>query len=367
MTSTNSPGAKDADNSGKTSNIEAAPPKAVTKSADFPVIRKKTVQVNYIIRGSQLNRLGDNSTVDFIANNNKIGAYLRGTSIGRGLTPEEEKKLLPMIISISPNAPEWGQKCLEYWANISTSVSADLGLPLDCSMEYPNEDAAKQADAEEANELNKIQEARKNGRHHEEIFNVRTSLGTPLFPDQYILYRHCLKYSHVARFKEDMYKSNKIRFYLHSSEEEQAAQASKLTVRKKAYSYMMDVFADATKKENIIYVLKETIQKHNEKATTEIKIDTTSNIGVDLAIDMLANNYPEQFIAICSDEKLVMKAFIERCINANLLRRLPNTEAIIYGDSTNVGNNLNDAVVFLENEQNKEIYQTLNARLKAIK
>jgi hypothetical protein len=323
-------------------------------------IKLKVTSTNYA-------RLGDNATMDFIHNKHKIGSSFEpgGTTPLRGLTFEEERKFLPNIIGVSADSDKFTAACDNYWKNISTEVPAETGVELEIGMRYPDQAAADAAEKETVAEKVKVLEARVSNRFYVEKFDVRTKVGTPINLTDYILYRYCLRYSRVAQTPDDIFKSPKIMFYIVSQEAERAVQDQKLRLRRKAYQHYLDIINDRTKASNVSLLLKSRIQAYNLLPSTTTKLSTDNESNIDLTLEAMAVNYPNDFITACTDKQLIMKAFIERCIDANELRRLPNTDAIVFGDNTSLGNTVDEAIVFLTTDANKEVLNTLKARLKA--
>lgn len=329
-------------------------------------VDSRKVFIKLIIGPSAHARLGENSTIEQIHNHRRIGASLgKGGDVVRGLSFEEEKKYLPDVIGVSPQSNDWQKATRNYWANITTEVPPDTGLELEVGFVYPDEESATKGRAEEEKE-----NAAATAMYAQELdyamkFDVRQSVGRPINISDYILYRHCLVYNQCANSPKLTHKSAKIRFYLYSKEAVQADLAIKIKMRQKAYAMYLELIGDRAKVDNVIYVLKDTIQRYNENVLNVEKLDVTNEIGKDVALEKIVNEFPERLIAVLDDKDLPLKAFIERAITAGELKRLPNTDTIVYGDNTPMGNSINETVAYLKNEQNREIFQTIKSRLEA--
>ncbi len=73
----------------------------------------------------------------------------------------------------------------------------------------------------------------------------------------------------------------------------------------------------------------------------------------------------QNFIDYVQDRSWKTKYLINQSLEKEKLRKLPNSEAIYYGDLL-IGLSVNDAVLFLDNElKGKEIRQTLTKEVQA--
>lgn len=332
------------------------------------IIDRREVTIMLRVGASDRARLGENSTIEQIHNHRRIGASLsKGGDVVRGLSFEEEKKYLPDIIGVSVTSNDWAKATRAYWANISAEISPDFGRTLEVGFMYPDEATAEKGRAEERKENALATAAFAEDSDYNLKFTVRGEVGTPININDYILYRYCLVYNKCANSSKLVYKSPKILFYLFNKEAQQADLAIKVKSRQKAYGMYLELIGDRTKVDNVLYVMRELIERYNENPANTEKLELTSDIAKDATLEKLVNAYPERLIAVLEDTELAVKAFIERAIVAGELKRLPNTDTIIYGDNTHIGNTINEAVAYLKNEANREVLQTIKARLEAFR
>lgn len=273
----------------------------------------------------------------------KIGSSYRGNSVLRGLTILEEKRLLPIIIGISPDSPNWESSTRDYWNNISKDVPLN-GLELEVGLRYDNVD--------DLNYDSKLQEDLE--------FKSKVNLkGTPINPADYILWRYCRVYSRVANDLEDINKSAKIEFYIYSKNKETEAKKAILNLEKEANKLYYTSLAD---REWINHTLRVLISLDKSNKYTALSLENMSEDEKDIAINEYLKNNPSLFLAIGKDKNLQTKSFIESCITKNILQRIPNTSVITFEAET-IGNNLDEAVTFLNNPKNGTVKETLKARL----
>lgn len=272
----------------------------------------------------------------------KIGSQFgTGHDVLRGLDEQEERKFLPHIISANTSSLEWEKATKTYWADISRNVPADVGLKLEIGFIYDDAEKAKQGAATE--------------------IETRHKFGKPIRLADYILYRYCLVYGKVANSLAVAGKSPKIMFYIYSKASELNQEHDKLELENMALKAYFEVMGDPEKVDDILVIFSKRANMEKLVPSDILQKDT---IEKEVLLKRLAIEYSEIFAMIATDKKLSTKSFIERCINAGCLRRVPNTDTIIYGDNDTIGSTIGDAVNFLLDERNSKILNNLNAQMK---
>jgi hypothetical protein len=254
----------------------------------------------------------------------KIGSYLGGRSSGRALTDQECAKYLPRIIGVSPSSPNWDRELESYWANISVNIPSGDGLKLDVSTHHPSEEDA-----------------------------INGTNGEPIKVEDWILWRHCLVYNRIANKLSDVNRTMNIIGYLYSKEEEIKDARTKIEIENKAYANYVSILGNFEAMRQILLYFK-------EPATLRLSKDE-----LEIQIHKKMKEEPARFLAASSDAALPEKAFLERCIIMGELKRIPNTETIIYKENIPIGNDVNEAVAWIKNSNNKEEVEYLKNRLKA--
>lgn len=290
----------------------------MSDNANYPVVKSQKVWILRVKTEPPIPEIGVlvSSIVDSVM---KIGPSFEGGQSRRpkgrvALTVEEEARLMPALVGVQPNHPEWDKRLDDYWHSISVNVPY-TGLELEVGMRYTSAD----------------------------------DLGTPINLAQYVLYRYCLVYRHVANSKADASKAPHIRFYIYSKEEEVKQRQASRSVKDTAFSTRISVQGDDKKVRAIITLFNlQPPEDPNERF---------------LALCELSENDPARFITIATDENLLLKSFIERCITVGVLVRPLNTTLILYNDST-IGHNMEEAVAFLKDASNNQTLQTLQVKLK---
>src|SRR6266403_4273174 len=134
----------------------------------------------------------------------KVGASIKNNDVCRGLSFDEEETYLPMLIGVQPKNDNWQKVTTDYWNNISKLIPKD-GIELEVGFNYKDKESK---DGQPATK--EVDNAFKGESAKEED---KWQFGFPINVVDYVLWRYCLVYSHVANKKEVTSKSHNIRFY----------------------------------------------------------------------------------------------------------------------------------------------------------
>jgi hypothetical protein len=335
---------------------------SVTKSLKVHIKHKKIAT----------HRVGEGVDMNVILNKNKIGSSLRNRSVLRGLSFEEEKIYMPTIIGFPSDAPNFQKACEEYWKDISVVVPppsdskfSDGGLELEVGFVYSSKEAAEKGEAEATSEFTKFNDALEKGKEYNMKFDVRSKVGKPIELNDFVLWRYCLKYGRVANREQDIKKSRKIDFYMTNPQLELKLKKDTVQLRKDAYLAFAKISASPEKSANLFYVLEKERKEYVMK--TQVELNANEPTDVELLLEHVATKKPATFLKAAKDKNIEMRAFIARCIETGHLRRVPNTDRIIYGDNEVIGSSTNDAIAFLMSEKeprNQQVRQELEAKLQ---
>lgn len=280
--------------------------------------------------------------------NVKIGASLRGNTILKGLSFEEEVKYLPSIINVSPKDPAWFEETKNYWSNISVPVPHDNmsnpdlpGRDLSFSINFEDEKFKKAFEASvDLKEKAKIAE---NGTVVEGV-------------DNYVLFKYCLEYSRVAASFALVRKSAKILFYLYSPTTEKSIVKINFEKRMKARNKFIEIINDDTLVDAMLLIYGQDLALFKETSDKHI------------ALEAKIEKNPDLFLKEIGDVNLKYKSFIKKAVNARVIHNPSNTDSYYYGDNNeiNLGNTITDAILYLKNDANAEIKQAIQSRLKTI-
>lgn len=269
----------------------------------------------------------------------KIGASIKNNDVCRGLKFNEEEVYLPQLIGVQPKNDNWQKATTDYWNNISKQVPK-VGIEIEVGFNWKDEENAKKGKlAKEEDKWN---------------------FGFPINIVDYILYRYCLVYSHVANDASEMDKSHKIRFYIYSKAEEIKTTHNALNIKNKAYGKYLEVLSNRNKVEDLLRVIP-------NKDGHILYNPTLSADEQDVLLNQIMIDKPAIFIQYCDDKSLEMKSFISNCITAQKLKKVPNTETIMYGETTIIGNTIEEAVAYLNNDKNAQVLNTLRIQMGIVK
>lgn len=277
----------------------------------------------------------------------KVGASFRGSSTLRGLTFEEEKKYLPDIIGVSSDSPEWAKETRNYWGNITKKCPPKDGVELQIGLRY---------ESQEDYDYDQQLVSTKDG-------NLVNHKGIPINLADYIIWRYCLLYSRVANNESFIGLSPKIEMYLYSKDKEVADKKKVLNSKRDAHNLYFKQIVDRDWVDFVLTVLVAQDKDPERKVSTIQQLQAMSEDEKDLLLDHYATSNPESFVVIGENKDLQTRAFIEQCIAAGKLTRIPNTDTITM-DGTTIGNSIGEAVAFMNNSKNSQALQTLKAQLK---
>ena len=261
----------------------------------------------------------------------KIGSSLtRSGNVNKGVVHEDEARYMPDIVSLRPDDINFRTAVEDYWNNIAVYIPKGDGKEIEVGFQYENEEARNKGEADGT-------------------WETRQKYGKPIVLEDYLLYRYCLVYSRVANTIADIDASNRIRFYLHTREEETRTKYNQLEQTKNATVKLLEFLADRNMVKTLLYIYERT--------------DLEDTRDQDLFLWDEIKNDPQRFITLVADEDLQTRAFIYKCISSGLLSRQPNTEVIFTDDTNILAYTINDAIAALKTERHAPLMTRLRAQL----
>nr|DAH00348.1 MAG TPA: hypothetical protein [Crassvirales sp.] len=281
----------------------------------------------------------------------------------------EVNAYFPALVGLSPNHADFTSRVKAWLSNIQFVVNEN-DVPLDISFVYNTKkdylDFKKKEDAIDENyakvdrtNLSAIKEAIK--RRVDALNTLESEkykIGHPVNLEQYIIYRHCLLYKDVAKDTAVVNSDPSIRFYI-KDEAKEAEKQKKLTeYRMQAMRNFIELNASPTKR-NAVYVA--IVASRNENVS-EALIKTDSE-KTSYLMDYV-NTHPDKFNKLFADKNIVTRAFIETLIVRGELIRSEFNQQISTADGTLIGSNMNGAVAFFNNPDNKDMKELYENKLK---
>lgn len=239
-----------------------------------------------------------------------IGASLGPSGeVATGLSVAEIEKYMPTLLGISASSPSFYKAVSDYFASMTVKVDT-TGVSLQIGMD---------------------------------------DKGNPINLQDYITYRFITINPKVASSKADVRVAHQ--FFLYDPQEETDRKYAQLQMKKNAEKEFIKLTADKKKLELVLTILDPYALRLNPQEQ-------------ELRINSIKESEPERFLVICTDAHLETKAFIEKCLTAEALRRVGN---IFLNGDQKLGDTMEETVLFLEDPKNSELVATLKARVKTFK
>ena len=281
----------------------------------------------------------------------------------------EVNAYFPALVGLSPNHADFTSRVKAWLSNIQFVVNEN-DVPLDISFVYNTKkdylDFKKKEDAIDEDyakvdrtNLSAIKEAIKRRVNAlNTLESEKYKIGRPVNLEQYIIYRHCLLYRDVAKDTAIVNSDPSIRFYI-KDEAKEAEKQKKLTeYRMQAMRNFIELNASPTKR-NAVYIA--IVASRNENVS-EALIKTDSE-KTSYLMDYV-NTHPDKFNKLFADKNIVTRAFIETLIVRGELVRSEFNQQISTADGTLIGSNMNVAVAFFNNPDNKDMKELYENKLK---
>ena len=281
----------------------------------------------------------------------------------------EVNAYFPALVGLSPNHADFTSR-VKAWLSTIQFVVNENDVPLDISFVYNTKkdylDFKKKEDAidEEYAKVDRTNlSAIKEGiKRRVDALNTLESekykIGHPVNLEQYIIYRHCLLYRDVAKDTAVVNSDPSVRFYI-KDEAKEAEKQKKLTeYRMQAMRNFIELNASPTKR-NAVYI---TIVASRNENVSEALVKTDSE-KTSYLMDYV-NTHPDKFNKLFADKNITTRAFIETLIVRGELVRSEFNQQISTADGTLIGSNMNGAVAFFNNPDNKDMKELYENKLK---
>lgn len=244
----------------------------------------------------------------------RIGStYGKNGDVNTGITVKETETLMPHVLGISTGDPAFFKKVKEWFMNLSVDIPAQ-GIELEAGVDKD---------------------------------------GNPLNVNDYIRYKFISQHPYVYKRESSNPdpKNKRYMYILEDKEREQKEKIKKKDSRKGALAEWIKLTANEKKMVQVLRVYGE-FPDNMDKETMEMTLEN------------LAMEDSAKFVRIATNKDLEMKAFIQECLSAEVLRKVGNS----YLDGEEVlGSNMEETLLFLADKKNSETLVTLKARLKQFK
>lgn len=261
--------------------------------------------------------------------------------IGTGLTPAEEKILIPALLGIEVNA-QFYDKLTLFYTEIETKVPhGERGLELQVGLEISNNlpvtHVVKEGDV------------------------VRQNL--PINLMDYVRYRHAIAFPYTAPSPEAASGNPLVQYFIEDPTLVLAQKINETEIKDKAMADYQQVKSDMKRVKMLVTVMKPYIKKKPGKPLVNI-----NNLGPDeliLVLRELAIERPEKFHEFANDADLKKRYFIDELLGVGLIQRVGNS---IIEKSTNtvMGDTVKEVVLFLWNAKEATRLQRLKSEYDQI-
>lgn len=281
----------------------------------------------------------------------------------------EVNAYFPALVGLSPNHPDFTSRVKAWLSNIQFIVNEN-DVPLDISFVYKTkrdyldfkrkEEAIDDEFAKiDRSNISLIKEAIK--RRVEALNTLESEkykVGHPVNLEQYIIYRHCLLYRDVAKDIALVNSDPSLRFYIKDEAKEAEKEKKRTEQRMQAMTKFIEINAIPTKL-NALYVTIVAARNENvSEALLKSEVEKKSYL-----MDFVNTN-PEKFNKMVADKNIITKAFIETLIVRGELVRSEYNQQISTADGTLIGSNMNAAVAFFNNPDNKDMREIFENKLR---
>lgn len=297
-----------------------------------------------------------------------IGSSVRSCQI-LSSNAEEVNAYFPALIGLSPNNPDFITRVKAWLSNIQFTINEN-DVTLNTSFIYKRKAdylAIKAKEDKINEEYDKVDRANTSAikeavkRKVEALNTLESSkhkYGHPENLENYLMYRHCLLYNDVAKDIALINADPTLRFYI-KDEAKEAEKAKRLTEQKtKAMKNFVELNATDSKF-NAVFIAM--CISRNDNLSEALLKDRSEKVS--MLIDYVNMN-PDKFNKLVDDKHIQIKAFIETLIVRGELVRSEFNQQISTADGTFIGSNMNEAIAWFENPDNKDVRTAYENKLK---
>ena len=228
-----------------------------------------------------------------------------------GLTAKEEEKILPLVLGVSIDSPEFLKRKAEFYANITVDVPLQ-GAPLQVGVD-------------------------ENGMF--------------IKPTDYLKFKFASIHPWVSKDEAGLNEHGMKQFYIHDPETKLKEQTVKLNLRKDAYKEFILLTAKPEKMAMVVNLLG-----NDPKGMKPEEMEQF--------LEGIVTTDSEKFLNVVKDKNLEMKSFLMECVSAEVITRIGSS--LLEGDEV-LGNSIEEAILKLNDKANSETLARLKARLQQFK
>lgn len=258
----------------------------------------------------------------FSASRRSIGSYFESAAsrrIGTGLSFEEETLLLPLLLDVPADHPEFRKKLNEFYMDMDTSVPYDTGRTLEIGLENSNTDKVSRSNF-------------------------------PIDIMDYLRYRHALKHPQVALNKESADGNTMKEFYIFDKMEVSKKSNKKLEMQDAAIVLYQEIKGDPGKTKMALVLL----------GINPDKTEPGEHIGL---LRNAAEKDPKKFLEVTKNTNFELNYWLRSMVDARIIKKIGNKYFDAETDKL-IGNDEEEAIYFFKDDTNSDLISTMKARLQ---
>lgn len=281
----------------------------------------------------------------------------------------EVEAYFPNLIGVSPTNENFVRRVKEYLNNIQVKVDK-LGKRLNISFHYYHvKDYYRFKNAEEAIDAEFAAVNRGDSTALDKAIENRIIKLNALesekyrygYPDNvadYLLYRHCLLYSDVAKDTAIINNKPNIRFYFRDEQKEKELEAKKRLEVNNAKRNFVNITANDKLFDDVYAAYCIFTNRPLIPSLAEDRVLKENNL------DYFASQEPARFNKMCTDRDISLKAMIEKLIAYGILIRHPHSQNIVSAAGDFIGANMKEALAWFKNPDNSDMRTAYENQLK---
>ncbi len=273
------------------------------------------------------------SAPEFMAMSKKsIGSYWETSTarkVGSGLSFDEQKLLMPLLIDCEPEDRQFREKVHEYFASMKTSIPYEKGKQLEIGLEKDN----------------------KAGISKDNM---------PIDVADYVAYRHALYHPAVAKSKSEADGNMLKEFYIFDPQAEEDAQVKAGHDKDESLEVYLEVKKKSTAKDGedkvdmFLTLLGEDIRRFKGKNALALKLDKLKEY---------AEKKPAEVVELHKDKLLETRFEIQTMINVGIFEKV-GTRVIDPQTGETIGHTDTEAIAWIKDSKNSEKLVMYKARVQ---
>lgn len=282
---------------------------------------------------------------------------------------KETETYFPNIIGIMPNNENFLTRVKQYLNNIRIAVD-ESGVTFNTSFYYYHKKdyliIKEKLNAIEERyarvNRNNLAELRKALKQKIEAINSleveKINYGYPLNTEDYIMYRHCLFYSDIAKDMAFINADANVRFYIKDNAKEEERKRKHHELVNKALSNYVILLGDSSLFDAVYTQYCVTNAKPVLSSLLKERIDRETELR------QFASEQPDKFNKIYSNKDIRTISDIEMLIAKGELIKSDYNQNIVTIDGQLIGANMNEALAWFKNPENISMVNAYKAKLK---